>query len=136
VATPNPPYGAVFTYSVGQAVPADSKLVLNITDDAGRAVRRMEVPREAGLHRAAWNLRADPAPAEAGRGGRGGVVAARPADGDDAEQEQEAPGFGRGQAQGQVVAPGRYRATLAKVTGETVTPIGEPRSFAVVPLPR
>jgi hypothetical protein len=34
------------------------------------------------------------------------------------------------------VAPGRYRATLGKLVGEIVTPIGDPQTFLVVPLPR
>ena len=77
--TPNPPYGAVFTYNVVQAPAGEAKLWLNITDDAGRAVRRMEVPNEPGLHRVAWNLRgeppAQPAGETGGRGGRGEAVA-------------------------------------------------------------
>ena len=71
--TPNPPYGAVFTYNVVQAPAGEAKLWLNITDDAGRAVRRMEVPNEPGLHRVAWNLRGEPPAQPAGEtGGRGG----------------------------------------------------------------
>ena len=69
--TPNPPVGAVFTYAVGKAPEGDAKLVLTITDDAGRQVRRLEVPKTTGLNRATWNLRADPASAEGGRGGGG-----------------------------------------------------------------
>ncbi len=135
-ASPNPPYGAVFTYNIGQAPAADAKLVLNITDDGGRVVRRMEVPREPGLHRAAWNLRGDP-PAQpageaGGRGGQGGAPA-----GGAGDQEQPAQGTGRGgQPQGPAVPAGRYRATLATVSGDTVTPIGQPQTFAVIPLPR
>ena len=140
VATPNPPYGAVVTYSIGQPLPADAKLVLNVADASGRAVRRMELPRDPGLHRAAWNLRADPPPptAEGGRGGRGGPPLPRQADdGEGDEQEQEPPaGGGRGQAQGQPVPAGRYRVTLARVSGDTVTPIGQPQTLSVVALPR
>ena len=69
--TPNPPIGAVFTYAVGKAPEGDAKLVLTITDDAGRQVRRLEVPKTTGLNRATWNLRGDPASAEGGRGGGG-----------------------------------------------------------------
>jgi hypothetical protein len=127
-ATPNPPYGALFTYHVAQAPAGDTKLVLNIMDTAGRQVRRLEVPKTAGLHRVAWNLTSDP-PARGqggGRGGRGGA------------DDPDVPAFqGRGGApQGPPVASGRYRATLAKLAGESVTPIGEPQSFSVVPLPR
>src|SRR5439155_250825 len=37
----NPPIGATLTYSVNQPMPADAKLVLTITDDSGRVVRRL-----------------------------------------------------------------------------------------------
>ena len=33
---PNPPFGAVFTYNVKQALPDDTKLVLTIADDTGK----------------------------------------------------------------------------------------------------
>ena len=32
--------------------------------------------------------------------------------------------------------PGRYRATIGKMMGDVVTPIGEPQAFQVMPLPR
>jgi photosystem II stability/assembly factor-like uncharacterized protein len=79
---PNPPFGAVFTYHVRQELPADAKLVLTISDDAGRPVRRMDLEKTTGLRRAAWDLRADlpPAPAAgtpaaAGRGASSGLRA-------------------------------------------------------------
>ena len=118
--TPNPPFGAVLTYNITQPLPADAKLVVTIADDNGRQVRRMDVDKEVGLRRAAWNLRADPpAPsATAPPGGRGGG------------------GFGGrgrgGPPQGPLVAPGRYRATLGKQVGDTVTPLGPSQSFTVV----
>ena len=123
----NPPFGAVFTYHVRQELPSDAKLVLTISDDAGRPVRRIDLGRGTGLRRSAWDLRADPpappapgtpAAAAAGRGGpvgRGGF------------------GGGRGN-QGPLVQPGRYRATLGRLVGDIVTPIGSPQSFAVVPM--
>ncbi len=133
--TPNPPYGAVFTYNVVQAPAGEAKLWLNITDDAGRAVRRMEVPKDPGLHRAAWNLRGEPPAQPAGETGGRGRGAVPVGGGDD--QEQPAQAVGRGaQPQGPVVAAGRYRATLATVNGESLTAIGQPQTFAVVPLPR
>ena len=117
----NPPFGAVFTYSLKQDLPADAKLVLTITDDSGRQFRRMDLDRTAGLRRIAWNLRGDPpaaAPAT-GRGGRGGAGAAG------AAGPAGAGGFGgRGVQQGPLATPGRYRATLGRLVGETVTPIG------------
>ncbi len=131
--TPNPAYGALFTYHVGQAPPADAKLVLSIVDDAGRPVRRLDLAREPGLQRTAWNLRGEP-PAGGRGGGRGGAVAQA----EDGDAQDEPPAFtGRGATpQGAPVAPGRYRATLGRLVGDVVTPIGESQSFQVLPLPR
>ncbi|HET9013329.1 MAG TPA: hypothetical protein VFN38_16005, partial [Gemmatimonadaceae bacterium] len=126
--TPNPPYGALFTYSAGQAPAGESKLVLTIADDTGKQVRRLELAREPGVHRVAWDLRGEVPPAApggaaaAGRGGRGG------------ETLEAAQFFGRGRQGGPPSAPGRYRATLGKLTGDTVTPIGQPQTFLIVPL--
>ena len=50
----------MFTYNVKQALPADTKLVLTITDDTGRQIRRLDLDKTAGLRRIAWNLRTDP----------------------------------------------------------------------------
>ncbi len=120
--SPNPPFGAVITYHVKQELPAEAKLVLTIADDNGRQVRRLEVDKQVGLRRVAWNLRGDlPAPpATAPQGGRGGGR------------------FGGrgGPPQGPLVAPGRYRATLGKQAGDTVTPIGPAQSFSVVQIPQ
>jgi photosystem II stability/assembly factor-like uncharacterized protein len=132
---PNPPYGAVFTYNISQPPIGDADLFLNISDGTGRIVRRIKVSKEAGLHRASWNLRADP-PAEAGADGGGrGRGGAPVGGGDDQEPAAQASGRG-GQPQGPPVAAGRYRATLATGTGENVTSVGQPQTFAVVPLPR
>jgi photosystem II stability/assembly factor-like uncharacterized protein len=124
----NPPFGAVFTYNVKQDLPADAKLVLTITDDGERQIRRVEIEKTAGLHRAAWNLRGDPPPsgqAAAGRGGRGGA------------QGAQGGGFGgRGVQLGPLATPGRYRATLGRLVGDTVTPIGPPETFTVVQIPQ
>ena len=127
VTSPNPPVGAVFTYTVGQPPEGDAKLVLTIADDSGRQVRRLDLPKAAGLNRVTWNLRGE-APAGAARGGRGRGGA------DDEQAEPQ--GFGRGGAQAPLVAAGRYRATLGRQAGETVTPIGQPQTFLVVPLSR
>jgi hypothetical protein len=131
VSTPNPPYGAVFTYNIGQVPPADAKQVLTIVDDAGRPVRRLDLPKEVGLQRIAWNLRGEP-PAGGRGGGRGGAVHA------EAEDQEEQPVFtGRGGVpQAPLVPPGRYRATIGRLVGDIVTPIGASQSFQVLPLPR
>jgi photosystem II stability/assembly factor-like uncharacterized protein len=152
-AFPNPPSGAVFTYNVGQELPADVTLALNIADNTGRQVRRIALSKEPGLRRVVWNLQADPpvpaasaappagqppgggAPAQggqgAGAGGRGGGAG-----------PVGAPAFGAGAGGrggrgggGAAVEPGRFRATLVKIVGEIATPLGLPQSFQVVPLP-
>jgi photosystem II stability/assembly factor-like uncharacterized protein len=115
---PNPPYGAVFTYSLNANIPAGEKLVLTISDDTGRQVRRLDLDGTSGLRRIAWNLRNDPQPgnpADQGRGGGGGFG-------------------GRGGNQGTPVAPGRYRATLGKLAGDKVSPVGQPVHFSVLPI--
>jgi len=114
---PNPPYGAVFTYSVNASIPDAEKLVLTISDDTGRQVRRMDLDKASGLRRIAWNLRTDPQPGNPADQGRGGG------------------GFGgRGGNQGTVVPSGRYRATIIRVAGEKVSPIGQPVYFSVLPI--
>jgi hypothetical protein len=116
----NPPFGAVFTYHVRQELPADAKLVLTITDDTGKPVRRLDLDKTAGLRRVAWNLRTDPPAAPAGGagrgapGGRGGFA-----------------GFGGRGNQPPLVEPGRYRATLGRLVGDIVTPMGQPQTFSV-----
>ena len=161
--TPNPPIGAVFTYAVGKAPEGEAKLVLTITDDAGRQVRRLEVPKTTGLNRATWNLRGDPASAEGGRGGGGrgaagaagagaggagaaagagagagaaGAGAGAAGAGEPGADPQPQGFGGRGGPQAPLVAPGRYRATLGRQNGDTVTPLGSAQSFQVVALPR
>jgi hypothetical protein len=114
---PNPPYGAVFAYSVNGSF-GDDKLVLNITDEAGKQIRRLDLDKSSGLRRVAWNLRGEaPAGAPQGRGFGGG-----------------GGGGGRGGVGGPQVEPGHYRATIARVSGDKVTPIGQPQSFTVLPL--
>jgi hypothetical protein len=103
----NPPYGAVFTYHVKQALPESEKLVLTIADDTGRQVRRLEIDKAAGLRRVAWNLRMDPPAAPQGGAARQG---------------------------GPPVTPGRYTATLGRLAGDKVTAIGPAQRFHVTPI--
>jgi photosystem II stability/assembly factor-like uncharacterized protein len=126
VTNPNPPYGAVFTYHLTKPPAGDTKLVLTIADESGKPVRRLDLAKETGVQRIAWNLRGEPPAASGGRGGAPG--------GD--EQEPQFFGGRGGQPQAPLVSPGRYRATLGSLAGDIVTPIGEPQSFLVVPLPK
>ena len=96
----------------------DAKLVLTITDEAGKQVRRMDIDKRRACGASRGTCAAIPRrPARIRRSGRGG-----------------GGGFGGrgGPPQGPLVAPGRYRATLGKLIGDTVTPIGPPQSFTVV----
>ena len=117
----NTPYGALLTYSIGKAPSGDAKMAIQIADDEGKQVRRLELTGDRltpGLHRVAWDLRGDP-PAGAPQGGRGGG------------------GFGgRGGNQGPTVAQARYTATIGTVSGDSFTATGRPVSFLVIPLPR
>jgi photosystem II stability/assembly factor-like uncharacterized protein len=126
---PNPPFGAVFTFNLRQDPPGDAKLVMTITDDTGKQVRRFDVPKGSGLRRAAWDLRADTPPAAEGRGRAGGRTDGPPG-------PPFPGGGGRGPRQGPLVTPGRYHAQLGRQAGADVTAIGSPQSFAVVPLER
>jgi photosystem II stability/assembly factor-like uncharacterized protein len=121
---PNPPFGAVFTYSVAKEPAADAKLVLTIADETGKHVRRIDLEKSVGLRRVTWNLRGDPpvAPASGAGGGPGQAAGG-------------AAGIGRGQMAAPVAA-GRYRATLGTLVGDKVTPIGEPRAFHVFVVPQ
>ena len=92
------------------------QLFLVVSDASGRAVRRIEAPATAGVHRVNWDLRG-PAP--------------DPVD-------LSAPGFRppwANQPRGPLVAPGRYTAELLMVSGSGARRIGEPRSFTVKPAP-
>jgi photosystem II stability/assembly factor-like uncharacterized protein len=123
--SPNPPYGALLTYSLAApAVAGDAKLAVQIADDQGKQVRRIELTGDAakpGLHRVAWDLRGDPpVAAPGGRGAAGGGGG----------------GFGgRGNA-GPTVAQARYTATIGTVSGDTFTAMSKPLPFLVVPLSR
>jgi photosystem II stability/assembly factor-like uncharacterized protein len=57
---PNPPDGAMLTYRL-KAKPAEKDEVkIVVTDAAGETVRELKGPNEAGLNRAAWDLRHEP----------------------------------------------------------------------------
>jgi len=73
-----------------------------------------------------WNLRGEAPPAQDARGSAGAPGGAA--------GPQRGGGFGGrgGPQQGPLVAPGRYRAALGTLTGETVTPLGQPQVFTVV----
>jgi photosystem II stability/assembly factor-like uncharacterized protein len=90
-------------------------ILLIVTDEDGRIVRRITGPADAGFHRVAWNLRwpaSNPT---------------RIASGEERAPWERAP-------EGPYVSPGRYQVTLAKRVNGVVAPLGGPQSFEVTPL--
>ncbi len=99
-----------------EALESGPKVLLVVTDAAGRKVRWIEGPAKAGLHRVNWDLRA-PSP---------DPVDLRP------------PGFRAPwdvPPTGPLTAPGRYSAELVVVSATGVRRVGTPRSFEVKPVP-
>ncbi len=142
---PNPPFGALLTYFVRDAVASDAKLVLTVTDSKGAQVRQIDAVGTAGLHRTPWDLREQGAQGGgAGRGGRGGGAAGAdqagaqpPAGADQAARGGGGGGGGRGGRGGRggpLVATGAYKVQLGKLVNGTVTPIGDAQTIQVVPL--
>jgi hypothetical protein len=169
--TPNPPVCAWMTYHVKTALPADTKLVLSITDNTGKLIRRCELDKTAGLRRFAWNLVNDPVPpdslaiarmvAQAGAA----LTPEMRAQADSAMRNPNRPrtvtactggfgggGFGGGGGgggggfnpaqfgaflrggQGTRVPNGLYKASIGKMVGDKVTPIGPTQTFSVMAL--
>ena len=126
---PNPPFGAVFTYNVAKPPAADAKLVLTISDDGGRQVRRLDIDAAPGLRRVTWNLRSDPPAASSSQQGQA-------QEGRGGGAQSGVLGLGRGAQQTPLVQPGRYRATLGRMAGDQVTPIGPAQTFRVVEIPQ
>ena len=132
---PNPPFGAVFTYSLGRPPAAGTKAVLNISDQSGREIRRLELPLAMGVSRIAWDLRPQPAVKRETTDLPGGTAPAGRSNAE-AQDAEQAPGGRGGQAVPPPVAVGRYRATIGWLDGDRFTPVGETQSFQVLPLPR
>ncbi len=98
-----------------EALEHGPKVLLTVRDEGGRAVRRLEAPAMAGIHRLNWDLRL-PAP--------------YPID-------LSTPGFQPPWAsppQGPLAPPGRYQVEMALVSASGVEPLGEPQTFQVRPV--
>jgi hypothetical protein len=147
----NPPYGAVFTYYLKdelktkrkerqdeekkaekegkdtpyptwEALRAEDReeepaVILTITDEEKNVVRRITAPVTAGFHRATWDLHYPPAT----------PVSATPPPSFEENPFATPPN-------GPIVAPGKYSVAMSLRQGETVTPVGSPQAFDVVPL--
>ncbi len=77
--TPNPPFGALLTYYLRDNAQGDAKIVLTVTDSAGKQVRQIDASGQAGIASdavgSARTAPAAPAGAQGGgrRGGGGGM---------------------------------------------------------------
>jgi photosystem II stability/assembly factor-like uncharacterized protein len=158
VASTNPPFGALLTYYLREDLPNAAtgaqgpKIVLTVTDTAGKQVRQIDGSSKAGLHRTPWDLREtapppDPQAAGRGRGGQGAAPVTPPPPGDENADAGAGGGrgsrgggggggfggrgFGRG---GPLVKPGQYKVTLGKLVNGAVTPIGQAQTVDVVAL--
>ncbi|HSG41189.1 MAG TPA: glycosyl hydrolase, partial [Thermoanaerobaculia bacterium] len=99
-----------------EAVEADPKVLLIVSDAAGRKVRWIEGPAKEGLHRVSWDLRG-PVPDP--------VVLDPPA----FRPPWDTPPVGP------LVAPGRYSAELVVVSASGARSLGAAQSFEVKPVP-
>jgi hypothetical protein len=123
--TPNPPNGAVFTYSVGKTFGADEGLVLVIENSRGEQFRRMSIDKTPGLRRVVWNYTGDVQTPPASAQTPAGTPAGAP-------QQARGGGPGRGGGPQLPVAPsGRYKATLGKMVNDKVTLFGPSQWFSV-----
>jgi photosystem II stability/assembly factor-like uncharacterized protein len=99
-----------------EALETDPKVLLIVSDAAGRKVRWIAGPAKEGLHRVSWDLRG-PVPDP--------VVLDPPA----FRPPWDAP------AVGPLVAPGRYSAELVVVSVSGARSLGAAQSFEVKPVP-
>jgi len=93
----------------------EPELWLTVRDAAGNVVRRVEGPRDRGIHRLAWDLRyppANPVNLDATR---------------DQAPWEDAP-------LGQLALPGDYSASLSSLVDGTTTTLGAPIPFQIHPL--
>jgi len=142
-AAPNPPFGAIFTYHLGEKFKTleeqrheaekeddwkypdidrfraedreiEPKVVLTVRDSDGNVVRRVNGSRDKGFHRVAWDLRY---PSE------------RPVSLNESHVEDwELP------TRGAMAAPGEYSVTLDLHEKGTVRRLAGPESFTVTDL--
>ncbi|MFA6957204.1 MAG: glycosyl hydrolase [Thermoanaerobaculia bacterium] len=85
--------------------------ILTVTDEAGKVVRRITGPVDAGFHRVAWDLRYPPSNPTS------------------LEEEELAPWAIA--PRGPFAGAGRYTVSLATRVNGTLTPVGEPQPFTV-----
>jgi photosystem II stability/assembly factor-like uncharacterized protein len=114
--------GAAVSYPPWDALRAEDReeaprVVLTVTDDAGRVVRRLTGPTGAGFHRVAWDLRYPPADPPTGT----------PFSYSDDDVFSSPP-------IGPMVTPGAYKVSVATEIDGRLTPVGEPEVFRATPI--
>lgn len=129
--TPNPQFGATFTYYLPEDLPQGHKIVLSVSDAAGKEIRKISGPTTAGFHRATWDLRTEPPTAPQPQAGR---EPQQTEEGRGGDGSQAGRGPQRGREIGRLVEPGRFNVVCAKSSGGTLTPVGQTQSFEVVTL--
>jgi hypothetical protein len=131
---PNPPFGAAFTYHLREALPADAKLVLMVSDASGKEIRQLSAPAKAGLQRITWDLRAEASTTAPGAANQPPAGGQRPAGAEPPSEEEAAMMRRFGRPQGRLVEAGKYKVVLQKSVGGVLTPIGAAQFFEVAPL--
>jgi hypothetical protein len=112
--------GRPYTYPSLQALQAEDReeepqVVCTVRDRSGRVVRRLTGPREAGVHRVAWDLRYSPAtPTKL-------------------EEPTDRAPWSRPPT-GPLAPPGTYEVTLATQIDGEITELAPRQRFEVVPL--
>jgi photosystem II stability/assembly factor-like uncharacterized protein len=99
-----------------EAIEQGPKVLLTVRDASGKAVRRIEGPASAGIHRVSWDLRG------------------APPDPVDLEPAGFVPPWVT-PPKGPFAPPGRYRVEMALVSAEGVSSLGEPQELEVRPVP-
>src|SRR6185436_459386 len=69
---PNPPEGALVSYWLKSKPGEKDEVKITVTDTAGKVVREVKGPKEAGLNQASWDLRVEPPVRPSGTGEEGG----------------------------------------------------------------
>ena len=123
---PNPPAGAIVTYLLPKAT--EGGVPITISDAAGKVIRTLRGPAQAGLNRACWDLRESPPIAERNPppiatcispgGGRGN--AATPVIPPSGQVPNAGGGGGGrgGRGGGPMVLPGRYTVAMGALKQE------------------
>ncbi len=109
-----PPYPSIDELRAEDRQPEPGMLLI-VRDAAGEVIQRVPGPRDAGIHRVAWDLRYPPATPV------------------DLSPDEERMPWDRGPS-GPLALPATYTVTLARQVDGEITELSAPQSFEVVPL--